>query len=266
MQIIGEKINGTRKRVGEAILNRNEEVIRDLAKEQAKAGVDLLDVNAGTNPDREPGDLAWLVRTVQDAVEVPLCLDSANPIALTAALKQIGRESMINSISGDRERMKSILPIVKKHNCMVIAVALDESGIPKSVEDRLNVVKRIFNATREAGISDEKMYVDPLIMTIATVTQAGLIALESMREIKRKYPRAHITCGLSNISFGLPRRSLINRTFLSLALEAGLDSAIVDPTNQELRESLLATELLLGRDHFCRNYTRASRSGENNNK
>jgi 5-methyltetrahydrofolate--homocysteine methyltransferase len=145
---------------------------------------------------------------------------------------------------------------------MVIAVALDESGIPKSVEDRLNVVKRIFNATREAGISDEKMYVDPLIMTIATVTQAGLIALESMREIKRRYPRAHITCGLSNISFGLPRRSLINRTFLSLALEAGLDSAIVDPTNQELRESLLATELLLGRDHFCRNYTRASRSGQ----
>lgn len=261
MQIIGEKINGTRKRVNEAIINKDEDFIRGLAREQVEAGADLLDVNAGTTPDREPDDLVWLVRIVQEAVETPLCLDSANPPALTEAIKELKRKPMINSINGDSYRLLNILPIVARHNCMVIALAMDESGIPKSVDDRLNVVKRIFHATREAGVPDAKVYVDPLIMTIATDARAGLTALESMRAIKREYPEAHITSGMSNISFGLPCRSLINRTFLTLALEAGLDSAIVDPANQEFRESLLASELLLGRDPFCRRYTQAFRSG-----
>jgi 5-methyltetrahydrofolate corrinoid/iron sulfur protein methyltransferase len=260
MQIIGEKINGTRKGVETAIANRDEAFIKHLAKEQVEAGADLLDINAGTTPDREPDDLAWLVRIVQGVVEVPLCLDSANPIALTEALKYIRHESMINSINGDPERLKNILPIVIKHNCMVIAMALDESKIPKSVDDRLNVVKKIFNSTRGAGIPDEKVYIDPLVMTIGTDIKAGLTALEAMRVIKRIFPKSHITCGLSNISFGLPGRSLINRTFLTLAMEVGLDSAILDPTDQQLRESLLATELLLGKDQFCRKYTQAFRS------
>jgi 5-methyltetrahydrofolate--homocysteine methyltransferase len=261
MKIIGEKINGTRTQVRTAIIDRNSDFIKTLAEDQVKAGVDLLDVNAGTTPDREPEDLVWLVKTIQEVVDVPLCIDSTNIIALTAALNHVKKEPMINSINGDQERLENMLPVVAKHNCTVIALALDESGIPKSVEDRMKVLKRVFSATRNAGISDEKVYADPLIMTIGTDTQAGLIALESMKAIKREYPEAHITSGLSNISFGLPGRSLINRTFLTLALEAGLDSAIVDPTNQGLRESLIVTELLLGRDKFCRRYTQAFRSG-----
>jgi len=261
MQIIGEKINGTRKEVGTAVDNRDETFIKHLAEEQVEAGADLLDINAGTTPDREPDDLAWLVRTVQEVVEVPLCLDSANPIALTEALKHNLQEPMINSINGDPDRLENILPIVVKYNCRVIAMVLDESRVPKSVDDRLIVVKKIFSTTRGAGIPDEKVYIDPMTMTIGTDTQAGLTALEAMRGIKRMYPKSHITCGLSNISFGLPSRSLINRTFLTLALEAGLDSAIIDPTDLQLRESLLATELLLGRDPFCRRYTQAFRSG-----
>jgi 5-methyltetrahydrofolate corrinoid/iron sulfur protein methyltransferase len=261
MQIIGEKINGTRAQVRTAIVNRDVEFIKTLAKDQVNAGVDLLDVNAGTTPDREPDDLVWLVNMVQEAVEVPLCIDSTNVVALTEALRHVKQVPMINSISGDPERLENMLPIVAKHNCSVVALALDEAGIPKSVEDRMKVLKRVFNATRDAGISDEKIYTDPLIMTIGTDTRAGLIALESMRAIKREYPKAHITSGLSNISFGLPGRALINRTFLTLALEAGLDSAIMDPTNQGLRESLLVSELLLGRDSFCRKYTQAFRAG-----
>jgi 5-methyltetrahydrofolate corrinoid/iron sulfur protein methyltransferase len=261
MQIIGEKINGTRTQVREAIVNRDEGFIKRLAEDQASAGADLLDVNAGTTPDREPDDLAWLVETVQDVVEVPLCLDSTNPVALIEALNHIKRVPMINSISGEGERLKNILPIVLQHNCSVVALALDESGIPKSVDQRLRVVEKIFETTRKTGLSDAKVYVDPLILTLATDIQAGLIALESMRSIKRQYPEAHITSGLSNISFGLPARALINRTFLTLALEAGLDSAIVDPTNQSFCETLLASELLLGRDPFCRRYTQAFRSG-----
>jgi 5-methyltetrahydrofolate corrinoid/iron sulfur protein methyltransferase len=261
MKIIGEKINGTRAQVRTAIISRDASFIKGLAESQVTAGVDLLDVNAGTTPDREPDDLVWLVKTVQEAVDIPLCIDSTNTVALTEALNNVKQVPMINSISGDPERLENMLPIVTQHNCTVIALALDESGIPKSVEDRMKVLKRVFNATRDAGIADEKIYADPLIMTIGTDTQAGLIALESMRAIKRDYPKAHITSGLSNISFGLPGRSLINRTFLTLALEAGLDSAIVDPTNQELRESLIVSELLLGQDKFCRRYTQAFRSG-----
>ncbi|MCX5811999.1 MAG: methyltetrahydrofolate cobalamin methyltransferase [Proteobacteria bacterium] len=261
MKIIGEKINGTRAQVRTAIVNRDANFIKGLAEDQVRAGVDFLDVNAGTTPDREPDDLVWLVKTVQEAVDISLCIDSTNTVALTAALNHVKQEPMINSISGDKERLENMLPIVVKHNCTVIALALDESGIPKNVEDRMKVLKRVFNATRDAGISDEKVYADPLIMTIGTDTQAGLMALESIRAIKREYPRAHITSGLSNISFGLPARSLINRTFLTLAMEAGLDSAIVDPTNQALREALIVTELLLGQDKFCRRYTQAFRSG-----
>jgi 5-methyltetrahydrofolate--homocysteine methyltransferase len=260
MQIIGERINGTRKGVGRAITNRDEAFIKHLAKDQVEAGVDFLDINAGTTPDREPDDLSWLVRTVQEAIEVPLCLDSANPIALTEVLKHIRQEPMINSINGSPERLQNILPIIVKYNCMVIAMALDESRIPRSLHDRLDALRKVFSATRDKGISDEKVYIDPVIMTIATDTQAGLTVLEVIRAIKKTYPESHITSGLSNISFGLPGRSLINRTFLTLAMEAGLDSAILDPTDHQLCESLLATELLLGRDRFCRKYTQAFKS------
>ena len=260
MQIIGETINGTREEVGTAIANRDEAFIKYLAKEQVEAGADLLDINAGTTPDREADDLAWLVRIVQEATEVPLCLDSANPLALTEALKDIRQEPMINSINGDPERLENILPIIIKYHCMVIAMALDGLRFPKSVEDRLTVLEKVFNATRNIGVSNEKVYIDPLVMTVGTDIKAGLIALETIKVIKRIYPKSHIICGLSNISFGLPGRSLINRTFLTLAMEAGLDSAIFDPMDQQLRESLLATELLLGKDPFCRKYTQAFKS------
>ncbi len=262
MQIIGEKINGTRKRVGEAVTARDTAFIQHLAREQTEAGVDLLDVNAGTTPDREPDDLVWLVNTIQDAVDTPLCLDSLNPTALKAALQLVKRRPMINSISGETERLDRILPIAAEQKCMVIALAMDGAGIPKSVEDRLKVVTKVIAATKAAGVPDGNVYVDPLIMTVATDTHACVHALKAIRAIRGEHPEVHMTSGLSNISFGLPGRSLINRTFLSLAMEAGLDSAIVDPTNQELREALLITEMLLGRDPFCRAYTKAFRAGD----
>ncbi len=261
MLIIGEKINGTRKEVGEAVIGRDADFIRDLALSQAQAGADLLDVNAGTPPNRELADLVWLVKTVQEAVDVPLCLDSPNFEALTAAVSEVNRVPMINSINGDSEKLANILPLVSKHGCSVIALALDEGGIPKGVQDRMTVIRRIFEATRTAGIQDERVYIDPLIMAIATDTSAGATVLETIRTVRAEFPDAHITGGFSNISFGLPGRALINRTFLTLVLEAGMDSAIIDPTDNDFHEALLATELLLGRDRFCRAYTQAYRSG-----
>jgi 5-methyltetrahydrofolate--homocysteine methyltransferase len=261
MLIIGEKINGTRSQVAKAIAEREKEYIQDLALKQASAGADYLDVNAGTKPDLEPDALVWLVRIVQEVVDVPLCLDSVNPRALTAAMDYVEQAPMINSMSGEKKRLEEILPIPTKHGCPVIALALDDRGIPKTTKDRLDIVRQLIQETDRAGIDHDRLFVDPLVIAIATDTDSGLNAFETMRGIKAEFPDVHLTSGLSNISFGMPARGLINRAFLTFALEAGLDSAIMDPLDRELHEALLAAEVVLGRDRYCLNYTNAYREG-----
>ena len=261
MQIIGEKINGTRKRVARAIAERDADFIKNLAVRQAEAGAAWLDVNAGTHPDQEPNDLIWLIETIQSVVETPLCLDSANPKALAAGMDRVARTPMINSISGEPDRLEGILPLVASQGCPVIALAMDEKRIPETADERLAVIARIIEATRAAGVPDDHVYLDPLAMTIATNTDSAVTALEVIRAVRQTYPQAHLTMGLSNISFGLPARSYINRAFLTLALQAGLDSAIIDPLDRELIAALTAATLVLGRDRHCLNYTRAYRAG-----
>jgi cobalamin-dependent methionine synthase I len=261
LEIIAEKINGTRKRVARAIAERNAGFIKDLAVKQAQAGSTWLDVNAGTHPEQEPDDLLWLIENVQSVVDSPLCLDSANPQALQIAIEAVHKTPMINSISGEPDRLEGILPLVAEHGCQVIALAMDGTKIPESADMRLEVIRRVMEATRAASVPDDKVYVDPLAMTIATNTHSALIALDTIQAVRKEYPEAHLTIGLSNISFGLPARSYINRAFLTLALAAGLDSAILDPLDRELRAALLAAELVLGRDRHCLNYTRAYRAG-----
>lgn len=263
MIVIGEKINGTRKAVNAAILARDAQFIADLAAEQAAAGADYLDVNAGTNPDREVEDMLWLLEVVQGAAETPICIDSSSPATLKAALEHVKAVPMVNSINADPRRLEAFIPLIAERGCPVIALALDESrsGMPKDNAERLQNVARIFEATRAAGIADAQVYVDPLIMSVATDNSACVQALDCIRAIRAAYPEAHITGGLSNISFGLPERALVNRTFLTLALGAGLDSAVCNPANRALIESLKATEMLLGRDRFCRKYTTAAKAG-----
>ncbi len=261
MKIIGEKINGTRKRVAQAIAERDAAYITDLAKKQSEAGAAWLDVNAGTHPSREADDLTWLIETIQAAVETPLSLDSANPGALNAVIGAVHKTPMINSISGEPERLSGILPIVAAHNCPVIALAMDEKKIPETGEKRLEVVRKIVAETRRCGIPDANLYIDPLAMTISTNTQSAQIAFDTMRAVRQEFPEAHLTIGLSNISFGLPGRSFVNRYFLSLALAAGLDSAILDPLDREIQAAILTTDLLLGKDAHCLNFIRASRKG-----
>jgi len=261
MKIIAEKINGTRKRVAQAIAERDADFIQELAKKQAESGSAWLDVNAGTHPDREPDDLIWLIETIQSVVETPLSLDSANPKALQIAIQTVKKTPMINSISGEPERLANILPLVAEHGCPVIALAMDEKKIPETAEKRFEVITKIIGASRAHGVPDSNLYFDPLAMTISTNTESGKIAFEVMRRVRREYPEAHLTIGLSNISFGLPGRSFVNRYFLALAIEAGLDSAILDPLDREIQAAIMATELVLGRDKHCLNYIRASRKG-----
>jgi 5-methyltetrahydrofolate corrinoid/iron sulfur protein methyltransferase len=261
VKIIGEKINGTRKQVKEAVLNRDMAFIQKLAVDQAEAGASWIDVNAGTATDREPDDLVWLVQVVQVVVDNPLCLDSANPVALSAALSEVKQPPLLNSISGERARLKCVLPLAARAAGGVIALAMDDEGIPDGTEGRLGIVRRLMHETRSAGIPDEQIYVDPLVMTISTNGSAAQVALATVRAVKAEFPQVHFTSGLSNVSFGLPKRSLINRAFLTMMLEAGLDTAILDPMDRELRKALLAAEALLGIDRRCLCYTRAFRAG-----
>jgi len=260
-EIIGEKINGTRKTVGEAVIARDTGMIRSLAQRQAKAGAAWIDVNAGTRSDREPDDLIWLVQTVQDAVDVPLCLDSANPAALKAALPIARVTPLLNSISGEKWRLDGVLPLAVESGSPVIALGLDDDGIPTGKEGRMAVIDALVERTRAAGITDDRLYLDPLVMTISTDITSAMIAVETIAAIRAKYPTAHITSGMSNISFGLPARPLVNRTFLTMAMMAGQDSGILDPLNTDLQATLLATQLLLGQDRHCRTFTKAYRAG-----
>jgi 5-methyltetrahydrofolate corrinoid/iron sulfur protein methyltransferase len=261
MKIIGEKINGTRKAVKQAVLDRDAESIQKLARSQAEAGAVWIDVNAGTPAEREPDDLVWLVHTVQAAVELPLCLDSANPAALQAALPEVQRPPLINSISGEAARLSGVLPLACQAGGGVIALAMDDKGVPSTVEGRLAIVRRLLEQTRAAGLPDEQVYVDPLVLTIGADGNAARTALGTLRAVKAEFPKVHFTSGLSNVSYGLPVRSLVNRAFLTVMVEAGLDSAILDPVDRELRKALLAAEVIAGVDRHCLNYTRAFRAG-----
>lgn len=157
-----------------------------------EAGAYWLDINTGTHPDCETDDLIWLINLVQDVTQVPLCLDRANPAALREAIKHVKKTPMINSISGEAIRLGGILPIVAESSCEVIALCMDDKGIPATTEARMAVIGQVFERTREAGIPDAKIYIDPLVMTIATNTEAGRITFDTMRAIREKYPQAHI--------------------------------------------------------------------------
>jgi cobalamin-dependent methionine synthase I len=261
MRLIGEKINGTRASVADAIRNRDKGFIADLALRQVKAGVSYLDVHAGTRPEDEPADMVWLIDAIQQVTDVTLCLDSANPLALAAGLDAVKQKPMINSLSGEKSRVENVLPWACRYETELVVLAMDDRGIPKSVDERLSIVRSLVRLTRDGRLPDEKLYIDPLISAVATDTGSGSIAFETMRRIKGEFPDVHLTSGLSNISFGLPARSIINQAFAVLAIEAGLDSAILDPENVELRGIMYAAELVLGRDRRCQGYTNAYRAG-----
>ncbi len=262
MLIIGEKINGTTKRVNEAILEKDSGFIQGLATRQVECGADILDINAGTGLEREPEDLIWLVKTVQAVTDVQLCLDSPNPETLSAAIGEVDSFPVINSISAESDKISGIIPLVEKNNCSVIALAMDDNGIPDGVDGRMSAIRILFDALHRAGIPDRRVYVDPLVMTIATDNESCNIALDIIRAVKSEFPETHLTAGASNISFGLPARTYINQAFLTLAIAAGMDSAIIDPTDIGLISTIFAAEVVIGKDRHCMNFTRAYRAGK----
>jgi 5-methyltetrahydrofolate--homocysteine methyltransferase len=262
MIIIGEKINGTRKAVAKAIQDRDAAFIKQLAEEQAKAGSTYIDINAGTPPGREPGDLVWLLENVQAACDLPVCLDSANPEALKACLEIAKKTPLINSVSGEKTRIDGVLPLALKHKTSLIILALDDAqGIPETSDGRMDIIQRLVSLALNGGLTQDQLLIDPLVTAISTGTGNAVIAFETIRKIKAAFPMVHITSGLSNISFGMPLRKIINRTFLAMCIAAGMDSAIADPCDKDLTGTLLAAEMLMGKDRYCMNFNKAYRSG-----
>jgi 5-methyltetrahydrofolate--homocysteine methyltransferase len=258
MIIIGERINATRKNVGKAIAEKNAEFIRKECSNQIKNGAHYIDLNAGLGRGQaqEKEDLLWLVNTVQETGEIPLCLDSSDPQVIEGAIKQCKSEDkMINSISGEKERIEGILPIIEKYpECKIIALTMDDSGIPAEAGKRVDIAEKLISLLREKEVKDENIFVDFLAQPVGTGSDNGIISLETLKKIKQQFPKVKTTCGLSNISFGLPERETINKYFLALSIGYGMDSAIVDPTVYGIREAIFAAEALIGKDEFCMNY------------
>jgi cobalamin-dependent methionine synthase I len=261
MLIVGERINTTRKSIDAALETRNAEFIRDEAIKQSEAGAGLIDMNAGTRLKTEVADMEWLVNVVQEAIDTRLCIDSPNPAAIEAGLKLAKQKALVNSITGEEERVKAIMPMVKEYGTSVVALTMDEAGMPKTGEDRHGIACKIIDMISEYNVPMDDIYFDPLVEPVGSNPQQGLAALEGIKLIRSSFPDAHIICGLSNISFGLPDRKLLNRAFLAMAMSAGMDAAIMDPTHKPLMSILMASCAILAQDEFCLQYIRTWREG-----
>lgn len=263
MIIIGEKINSTLKSIRPAMENYDASAVRELAVKQADAGATYIDVNAGMFYEDEPERLEWLVRTVQTAVEKPLAIDSPNPAALEKALRaNKSGKPIINSITDEKERFGHVLPLAVEFNTGIIALCMDDGGMPETYEDRVFIADRLLGKLTKAGIAPADIFIDPMVRPIGTGSHYGMVAIETIRKVKAEFPDVHIACGLSNISFGIPARKVMNQAFLVAAMTAGLDGAILDPLDKKLMTILYAAEALLGMDEYCMNYITKFREGE----
>jgi 5-methyltetrahydrofolate--homocysteine methyltransferase len=259
--IIGERINTSRKSVQEAVAARDAAYIQDDVKKQQEAGAHYIDVNAGARIGHETEDMKWLLSVIQEAVSIPLCLDSPDPKVLEMAYGLVREKPMVNSISLEKERYDAMIPFLKGKDCRIVALCMDDTGMPKSSADIVDRAGRLVAALEGVGMKREDIYLDPLVQPISVETENGMMVLDAVRTIMAGLPGVHTTCGLSNISFGLPKRKFINRNFLTLMMAYGLDAAILDPLDREIMAVLRATEMLLGRDEYCGGYLKAVRAG-----
>ncbi len=260
MIVIAERINATRKRIARALDERDADRIAREARVQAEAGADFIDVNAASNPSQELDNLLWAVGVVQQATDKPICLDSASPDALRAALEVVGGGTvMLNSVTAEKAKMETVLPLAAEFGTGLVALTMDDAGLPSTADQRVDIAGRLVEAAKAAGVGPEQLYIDPCIQPLSTSPEQAPACLEAVSRIMAAFPGVHTTCGLSNISFGLPQRGLVNRTYLACLIMAGLDSAIIDPTAEGMMDAATAADALAGRDEFCMNYIRRMR-------
>ena len=255
MFIIGERINGMFRSVARAIAERDEAAIRDLARRQVEAGAHALDVNTGPTEGDPVEVMRWLVDTIQSVVDVPLAIDSAKIPVIEAGLLAARRPAIINSTTGAQAKLDTLLPLAAAHNASLIGLTIDERGIPRNAEARTEIALTIVARALEAGIEPTRLYLDPIVLPVSAAQDQCAAALKAIPDFKSLCdPAPKIAIGLSNVSQGTANRSLVNRTYLVMAMAAGIDGAILDPFDQELMDALRTASILLNQDIFAENY------------
>jgi 5-methyltetrahydrofolate--homocysteine methyltransferase len=255
--LIGERINPSgKKKLAEALKSGNLEIVRMEALAQAQAGADILDVSVGTFGVDEVNLLPQAVQAVINTVDIPLCLDSADPEALEAALKVYKGKPLINSVTGEEHSLAKVLPLVKEYGAAVIGLVQDGEGIPKNSERRVAVANKLVDRAEAAGIAREDIIIDCLAFAVGADPSSGPAVIEAIRKIKAELG-VNLTLGASNISFGLPDRNLLNNAFVAMAMAAGVTCLIVDVA--KLRPTVMAADLILGHDKHARRYIEAYR-------
>ena len=257
--VIGERINPTRrKKLAESMAQGDFSVVQEDARKQVEAGARILDVNAGIPGADEPALLRGAALAVTEVAQVPLCLDSANPDALKAALEIYPGKALINSTTAEESMMSTVLPLAKQYGAAVIGVITDERGIPSTPQARLDVARKLVNRSADYGIPAEDVVIDCLALTVGADHKAGRVTLDSIALVRDELG-VNMSLGASNVSFGLPDRKVINIAYLSLAIARGLTAAITDPTVPEIQTMLLACDLLMGRDEYAMRWIKSFR-------
>ncbi len=260
--MIGERINPTgHKKLASALKEGQYEYIRELAFGQIEAGAHVLDVNVGVPGLDEVALMPEIISLVASWVDVPLCLDSGNPEALAAGLKAAPGKPLVNSVNGEKDHLEKILPLVKDHGAAVIGLTMDDSGIPNDAETRLSIAAKILERAVQLGIPAEDVIIDPLVLTVGANQNAAVVTLKSI-ELIRKELGVNINLGASNVSFGLPDRHTVNQAFLALAIGVGANCMITNP--MKLAATILACDLLSGKDNYAKKYITHVRRQQNN--
>ena len=249
--IIGERINPTGRKILAEEMARGDfsRVERDVIA-QVEAGAHMLDINAGIPLADEPAILAATIKLVQSITDVPLCIDSSIVAALEAGLAVYQGKALVNSVTGEEERLEVVLPLVKKYGAAVIAISNDETGISEDPDVRFAIAKKIVERAADFGIPSSDVVVDPLVMPLGAVNQAGVAAMQVIRRLREEL-KVNTSCGASNISFGLPARGGINAAFLTMAMAAGMTSAITNPCHDETIRAVMGGDAMLGHDPHC---------------
>ena len=264
--IIGERINPTgRKMLAKEMAEGDFSRVEKDALAQVAAGAHMLDVNAGIPLADEPGILAETIKLVQSLTDVPLSIDSSIVAALEAGLEVYQGKALLNSVTGEEERLESVLPLVRKYNCAVVAISNDETGISEDPDVRFEVAKKIVERAEDHGIPRADVVVDPLVMPIGAMGTAGVQVMQLVRRLREEL-KVNTTCGASNVSFGLPNRDGVNAAFLTMAMASGLTSAITNPLHDSIMQAVMGGDVMLGKDSNCANWIRKYRepSTENN--
>lgn len=257
--VIGERINPTgRKIMAAEMLAGDFSRVESDALAQVAAGAHMLDVNAGIPLADEPGLLARAVQLVQSLTDVPLSIDSSIVAALEAGLSVYKGKALVNSVTGEEDRLETVLPLVKKYGAAVVAISNDETGISQDPNVRFEVARKIVNRASDYGIPASDIVVDPLVMPIGAINQAGVQVMQLVHRLRTEL-KVNTTCGASNVSFGLPERNGINAAFLTMAIAAGMTSAITNPMHDEVMRAVMGADVMMGNDPDCARWIRKFR-------